>query len=66
MMFKPGDILECLVDNPHLAKIKKGELAVVIDQNGGTVEFRNHPNGTFAWLSSPRYFRHHDTDLENK
>lgn len=67
MMFKVGDIVECVRDFPYGADIKKGELAVIksIDMFND-IHFDNYPEEGYSWAGSPHDFILHTVDLENK
>lgn len=56
--FKPGDIVRCLVDYPHSAGIKVGELAIIVRHYGeGAFYFRNYPEDSgHTWAGSEYNF----------
>ena len=67
MMFKEGDIVECVRDFPCGAQIKKGHLAIILstDKFGG-VHFDNYPKQGYSWAAWSNDFILHSLDLENK
>ena len=67
MMFKVGDIVECVVDYPYGARIKKGELAIILsDDIEQWVSFDNWPEQGYAWAAGSKDFILHTIELENK
>ena len=67
MMFKEGDIVECVKDRPCGARIKKGDLAIILSTDiDGSVYFDNFPKQGYEWAAWSKDFILHVIDLENK
>lgn len=67
MMFKVGDIVECKMDNPYGAGIKRGELAVITSIGSfDDIWFDNYPEKGYSWAGSQCHFILHTVVLENK
>lgn len=67
MMFNPGTIVECVRDYPYGARIKKGQLAIILsDDIAQGVSFDNYPEQGYAWAADSKDFILHTIDLEKK